>query len=39
MIIEISLRSCCQTFRGVALMMALIAGVEISGAFLLSWIV
>ena len=36
MIIEISLRSCCQTFRGVSLVMALIALIEVAGASILS---
>lgn len=35
MIIEISLSSCCQTFKGVVMMVALTVAVEIFGAFLL----
>jgi len=39
MIIEISLRSCCQTCKGTAITMALIALIEVAGASILSKIV
>jgi len=39
MIIEISLRSYCRTYKGVTLVMALIALIEVAGASILSKIV